>query len=155
MYPALDIGDIVMAVEKDPGAIKVGIKNGDILILKGPRYFYENGVDPIIWNDLPPDFPIIHRAINRKKIGACWYFQTKGDNNWAPDGSFQLKKKEARCLSIIYDSKKPIFIPETEILGVVIKKIPYYGEKRLECKSEKFLINIQKYKKIEVNVYMD
>lgn len=153
MYPTLNIGDIVVIKEKDPEEIVAGEKYGDILILKGPRYFYENGVDPIIWNNLPHDFPIIHRVINKIKIGELWYFQTKGDNSWMPDGCFQLKNKNKKYAILEYKYKKDLYVPETEILGVVIKKIPVKGKTYQEEKLADFLLDIKNYKKIEVKVY--
>ncbi len=153
MYPTLNVGDIVVVKEKNPEDIIAGEKDGDILILKGPRYFYDNGVDPIMWNNLPPDFPIIHRAIDKKKIGENWYFQTKGDNSWMPDGCLQLKNKNKNYAVLEYKNEKDLFIPETELIGVMIKRIPFKGKKKLEEKSNEYQLNIKEYRKIEIKVY--
>lgn len=127
MAPALNVGDIVIRGDKDASDIKVGEKNGDILILKGPQFFYENGFDPIFWNYLEENTPIIHRAIDKKKIGDTWYFLTKGDNNLVPDGAYRFLVKKDNYVLIEYDHSKLIYIPETEILGVVIISVPFIG----------------------------
>ncbi len=127
MEPTLNIGDLVILGEKSPEEINIGEKEGDILILKGPQYFYEKGFNPIFWNNLNNNTPIIHRAIDKKKIGENWYFLTKGDNNLLYDGSLKLLNYSEDYILIEYNSSKLIYISETEILGVVIFKIPFIG----------------------------
>jgi len=127
MVPTLNVGDLVISGNKIPEDIRVGEKDGDIVILRGPQYFYENGFDPIFWNYLENNTPIIHRAIDRKKVGNQWYFLTKGDNNKFPDGSSKFLIKSHDYLLIEYDNLKAIYVPETEIIGVVIFRIPYIG----------------------------
>lgn len=129
MEPTLNVGDLVIRGDKDPEDIKVGEEDGDILILRGPDYFYEKGFDPIFWGNLEEGTPIIHRAIDKKKIGDKWYFKTKGDNNLVADGGYRFinKTDEYDYVVIEYNSSEVIYISETEILGVVIFKIPYVG----------------------------
>jgi len=152
MSPSLNVGDIVIKGKKAPKEIKTG-EDGDILILEGPQYFYENGIDPIMWNNLPEDFPIIHRAINKMKKGDLWYFQTKGDNNWAPDGSLIIKEKTKKGFIAEFNPNKSIYIPESKVLGVVIKRIPYNGNEKLLQKSSDFFFNIKLFERMEVKVF--
>ena len=127
MSPTLNVGDIVVRGEKDAEDIKVGEKVGDILILKGPQYFYKNGFDPIFLSYLENNTPIIHRAIDKKKIGEKWYFLTKGDNNLVPDGAYKFLIKQKDYVLIEYDRSKAIYVPETEILGIVVFSVPLVG----------------------------
>ena len=129
MAPTLNVGDLVIRGNKAPEDIKVGEEDGDILILKGAEYFYEEGFDPIFWGNLDGDIPIIHRAIDKKKIGDKWYFKTKGDNNWVADGGYTFinKSDDYDYVVIEYNDSKVIYISETEILGIVIFVIPYIG----------------------------
>lgn len=127
MKPTLNVGDLVIKGNKPPQDIKVGEQNGDILILKGPRYFYEQGFDPIFWNYLDNNTPIIHRAIDKKRIGDKWFFQTKGDNNLVSDGAYKIINQSENYILIEYNCSKIIYISETEILGIVIFKIPFIG----------------------------
>lgn len=129
MAPTLNVGDLVIRGNKAPEDIKVGEEDGDILILKGAEFFYEEGFDPIFWGNLDGDIPIIHRAIDKKKIGDKWYFKTKGDNNWVADGGYTFinKSDDYDYIVIEYNDSKVIYISETEILGIVIFVIPYIG----------------------------
>ncbi len=127
MIPTLNVGDLVISGEKSGEEINVGEKDGDILILKGPEYYYKQGFDPIFWNYLENDTPIIHRAIDKKKIDHTWYFLTKGDNNLLPDGSFVILNKTDEYILIESNSSKAIYISETELLGIVVFKIPFVG----------------------------
>ncbi|MFX0071734.1 MAG: signal peptidase I [Candidatus Hermodarchaeota archaeon] len=129
MSPTLNVGDLVIRGDIKPEDIKVGEEDGDILILKGPNYFYDKGFDPIFWSNLEEDTPIIHRAIDKKKIGDKWYFKTKGDNNLVADGGYKFvnKSDEYDYVVIEYNSSEVIYISETEILGIVILKVPYVG----------------------------
>lgn len=129
MAPTLNVGDIVIRGDKDADDIKADEEDGDIVILRGATYFYENGFDPIFWGNLDGDIPIIHRAIDKKKIDGKWYFKTKGDNNMVADGgyTFKNKSKDYDYIVIEYNDSEVIYICETEVLGVVIFTIPYLG----------------------------
>lgn len=129
MEPTLKVGDLIIRGDKDPEDINVGEEDGDILILRGPDYYYDKGFDPIFWGNLEEGTPIIHRAIDKKKIGGKWYFKTKGDNNLVADGGYKFinKTDEYDYVVIVYNSSDVIYISETEILGIVIFKIPYVG----------------------------
>ncbi len=127
MVPTLNVGDVVIRGYKNPKDIKVGERDGDILIIKGPEYFYQHGYDPIFWNYLDNNTTIIHRAIDKIKINDTWYFMTKGDNNLVPDGSLKFINNSDNYFLIEYNRSNVIFIPESEILGVVIYVIPYIG----------------------------
>lgn len=129
MAPTLNVGDFVVRGDKDAEDIKADEEDGDIVILRGATYFYENGFDPIFWGNLDGDIPIIHRAIDKKKIDGKWYFKTKGDNNMVADGgyTFKNKSKDYDYIVIEYNDSEVIYICETEVLGIVIFVIPYLG----------------------------
>ncbi len=156
MCPALNVGDVVVRGHKPPEEINVGEQDGDILILKGPQYFYEQGVDPIMWNFLEKGTPIIHRAIAKKKIGKTWYFKTKGDNSWAPDGSFRVLEKNHEYILTEYNKENEIFIPEQEVLGIVVKKIPLIDVKpQLSVANSEFILNPDWLERMEVKIFVN
>ncbi len=156
MCPALNVGDVVVRGHKSPGKINVGEQDGDILILKGPQYFYEQGVDPIMWNYLEKGTPIIHRAIAKKKIGKTWYFKTKGDNSWAPDGSFRVIEKTNEYILTEYNKLNEIYVPEKEVLGVVVKKIPLFEiNPQISVANSEFLLNLDWLERMEVKIYVN
>lgn len=129
MEPTLNVGDLVIRGDKEPEDIEVGEEDGDILILRGPDYFYDKGFDPIFWGNLEEGTPIIHRALDKKKIGDKWYFKTKGDNSLVADGGYRFinKTDEYDYVVVEYNDSDVIYISETEVLGVVIFKISYVG----------------------------
>ncbi len=127
MYPTLKKGDLVIKINKSSEKIIAHESEGDILIIKGPQYYYEQGIDPFFFNYLANDTPIIHRAVDKKKIGEIWYFLTKGDNNLIPDGAMRFIIKKNGYYLVECDFENAIYIPETEILGVVGHVIPYIG----------------------------
>ncbi|MBD3352525.1 MAG: hypothetical protein GF364_13635 [Candidatus Lokiarchaeota archaeon] len=128
MSPTINIGDVVYYTHIENDIDDSGIEIGDIIVIKGPQYFYENGLDPYIWSYINNGTPIIHRAINKhyNEVEEEWYFETKGDNNEFSDG----------CLRGIFDDgygtfdlnfSNPILVPETEIIGIVHYIIPWLG----------------------------
>ena len=127
MSPTINVGDIVVMGNKNPDEIKVSERNGDILVIKGPQYYYDEGFDPLFWNNLSKDTPIIHRAIDKKKIDDKWYFLTKGDNNLVADGGYKFVNFSEDYILIEYNKSEAIYLCETEILGVVIYVIPFIG----------------------------
>jgi signal peptidase I len=128
MNPTLKIGDTITYKEKNPRDIKANPISGDILVLKGPQYFYLKGLNPIFWSFTQLNTKIIHRAIAKKWEGNCWYFLTKGDNNYFPDGSYKTKNISlSHCKVDITVDPHGIYIPQTEVLGVVNFRIPYIG----------------------------
>ncbi|MFX1277437.1 MAG: signal peptidase I [Promethearchaeota archaeon] len=154
MYPTLNIGDIVILGKKAPKDIKTGENNGDILILKGPQYFYNHGIDRMMLNDLSNDIPIIHRAVDKKKKDNTWYFKTKGDNSWIPDGSFIIKEKTNDYILAEYDSAKTLYVPESEVLGVVLRIIPSTNDNFQLRSSSKSLLDINMFEKLEIKAYL-
>ncbi|TFF98842.1 MAG: signal peptidase I [Promethearchaeota archaeon] len=127
MRPTLNIGDLVLKTYKNPNEIHAGEENGDILVLKGPQYFYQKGFDPLFWNNLPNNTLIIHRAIAKKTINNTWYFLTKGDNSLFPDGAYNLINNSENYKLIEINNSEGIYVPETEILGIVAFKVPIVG----------------------------
>lgn len=88
MVPTLNVGDIVFVKGVDAETITVGT----IIIFRSP-----NG-----------EIDIIHRVIGITKVGDKLYFQTKGDNNAAPDPWHPG-------------------VPEQNVKGVLAGRIPYVG----------------------------
>jgi signal peptidase I len=127
MKPTLNIGDLIIKQDKDPIDIRAHEKYGDILVLKGPQYFYSKGFNPLFWNNLPINTIIVHRAIDKKIINNTYYFLTKGDNNLFPDGAYKILNTSKNNILVEINISKGIYIPQTEILGVVAFKIPFIG----------------------------
>jgi len=156
MCPTLNIGDVVVCGHKNPEEIRVGEQDGDILVLKGPQYFYEHGVDPLMWNYLKKDTPIIHRAIDKKKVGDKWYFKTKGDNSWAPDGVFRVLEKTDEFILTEYNQSNVIYVPESEVLGVVVKKIPLIvANPQISVANTEFMLNLDWLERMEVKIFIN
>jgi len=88
MVPTLQVGDIVIVKGVDPETITVGT----IIIFQSPS----GSID------------IIHRVIGITKERGTLYFQTKGDNNGAPDPWSPG-------------------VPEQNVKGVLVARIPYVG----------------------------
>ncbi len=127
MKPTLNIGDLIIKNDKDPNKIIANEKYGDILVLKGPQYFYLKGFNPIFWDNLPINTIIVHRAIDKKLINNTWYFLTKGDNNLFPDGAYRILNISVNNILVEINTSQGIYIPQSEILGVVAFKIPFIG----------------------------
>jgi signal peptidase I len=128
MKPALSYGDVVYAAEKDPSEIKADEEDGDIVVIKGPQYYYEQGFDPIFWNHIENNTRIIHRVVDKKLVNGTWYISTKGDNSmWPVDGIFQTLNKTEDYFLFEYNSSNLIYITEEAIIGVILFKIPFLG----------------------------
>ena len=99
----------------------------DIVIIKSPKYFYEQGFDPIFWDFYPNESYIIHRVIEKKKLNNTWYFMTQGDRSpWKPDGNFKTIEKIGNYdyFKFELNETNQVFIPQEAIIGVIIYKIP-------------------------------
>jgi len=106
----------VVVVES--GSMEPVISRGDLLIVKGvPAIDIRNGTvedmdgDIIVFNaqgvwSNPPAEPIVHRVVDKKFEDGIWQFKTKGDANPIVDEGW---------------------VPEGNILGVVVFKIPWIG----------------------------
>jgi len=154
MYPTLKVGDIVVLGKKSPENIKVGTNNGDILILKGPQYFYKKGIDKILFGNLPANIPIIHRAIEKKRKNGIWFYKTKGDNNWFPDGSLIITEKTKDYISGEYSYINTIYVPESEVLGIVLKIIPKNYEDFQPNTKLISVLDIEMFEKMKIKAYL-
>ncbi|WP_455285828.1 signal peptidase I [[Eubacterium] cellulosolvens] len=112
-YGGMAVARIVMETESPimvvPSTSMVPTLNvGDIVIVKG--------VDPntitvgtvIIFRSPGGAIDIIHRVVGIVKVGDTLYFQTKGDHNASPDPWSPG-------------------VPETNVKGVLVARIPYIG----------------------------
>jgi len=90
---------------------KNGFNKGDIIVLTGRPPEKIKAGDVIVFRNKRPD-PIIHRVINKSEEDGIYYFQTKGDHN------------SASVKSLLLDETK---IPEDEIIGKAVFRIPYLG----------------------------
>jgi signal peptidase len=112
-YGGMAVARIVMKTESPimvvPSTSMVPTLNvGDIVIVRG--------VDPntitvgtiIIFRSPSGSIDIIHRVIGIVKVGNTLYFQTKGDHNVSPDPWSPG-------------------VPENNVKGVLVTKIPYIG----------------------------
>jgi len=129
MYPNLNIGDLIYVEKKNSSNIKVGFNEGDILVILGPDYYYENGLNPIFFNNLLNNTPIIHRVVGKIQKNEKYYFLLKGDNNLLVDGAYKLinSSEDYSYFFIEYNKSDAIYVSEDEVLGVFIFKIPYIG----------------------------
>lgn len=128
MEPNLYHGDLVIVMDKEPADIQAGNQDGDIVVIKGPEYYTDQGAEPDFWST-PNNTKIIHRVIDKKLINGTWYFLTKGDNNAMIDGSIRTIVKSEDYSIFEYNESNGVYITEDAILGVVISdfKIPFIG----------------------------
>lgn len=106
----------VVVVES--GSMETVISRGDLLIVRGiPASDIRNGSvedmdgDIIVFNaqgvwSNPPAEPIVHRVVDKKFEDGIWQFRTKGDANLVVDEGW---------------------VPEDNVIGVVVFKIPWIG----------------------------
>ena len=129
MYPTLKIGDLIYAAERNPANIKANEKDGDILVIRGPNYYYENELNPIFLHNLENNTPIIHRAIDKRVEDNKYYFLMKGDNNLLVDGGYKLLNysENGDFFLVEYNEASAIYVSEDELLGVVQYIIPFIG----------------------------
>jgi signal peptidase I len=128
MEPTLFKGDLVFTSNKKPGDIKTGFYDGDIVIIDGPKPYYEQGFDPLFWFGIPNNTHFCHRVVDKKEINGTWYFLTRGDNSiWLYDGKFHTLNKTENYLLFEFNSSNLIYISEQYILGVVSFKLPFIG----------------------------
>ena len=102
----------------ESGSMEPVIYRGDLLIVRGiPASEIRNGTEEDKDGDIivfdahgvwlnPPAEPIVHRVINKTFEDGIWKFRTKGDANTLPDYGW---------------------VPEDNIYGVVVFKIPWLG----------------------------
>ena len=94
MRPTLQVGDLIL-VQGGLNASKITAApkpEGDILVFR-------------MSNKL-----IVHRAIDKENRNGTWYFQTKGDNNSAPD-----------------QTNPDQWLPEKNVVGKVVGQAPWLG----------------------------
>ncbi len=129
MYPNLNIGDLIYVEKKNSSNIKVGSIEGDILVIQGPDYYYENGLNPFFFNNLLNNTPIIHRVVGKIQKNEKYYFLMKGDNNLLVDGAYKIinSSEDYSYFFIEYNKSDAIYVSEDVVLGVYIFKIPYIG----------------------------
>lgn len=98
MEPNIHKGDLLFVAGKDAGEIRSGTAED---LTGDVIVFNAQG----LWTGAPQE-PIVHRVIGKVLDGDTWKFTTKGDANYFPD---------------------PAEVPESNIIGVVIGRIPYIG----------------------------
>lgn len=88
------------------------LQHGDLLLVKGVNA-REIKAEPapegdiiVFYRPVPPQDPIVHRAIDKRLENGIWYFKTKGDNNPGPDGWE---------------------VPEDYVIGKVVGRVPLLG----------------------------
>lgn len=123
MIPTFYKDDILIRENIDPEMILIN----DIVIIDGPKYYYEQGFDPIFWNFYPNNSYLIHRIVEKKKINNTWLFMTQGDQSqWKPDGIFKtiVKIGNYNYFKFELNETNKIFIPQEAIIGVILFKMP-------------------------------
>lgn len=91
------------------GSMEPTIRIGDIIVVRGVNVEELKVGDIIVFNPPEPYYngvPWVHRIISVQKVGGEIYIKTKGDANLYPD---------------------PFTITKSNIIGVVMFKIPYIG----------------------------
>lgn len=124
MQPFLFYNDLIITEKKHASEIQIG----DIIVIRGPDYFYSEGFDPIFWNYYPNGSYIIHHVLDRKIINDSLFFMTgiMGNEEYI-DGMFLIINKSVNYLLIEYNRSNVIYIPQTEILGVMVIRISFIG----------------------------
>ena len=126
MAPSFYKDDILIRENVAPAEISVK----DVVIIRSPKYYYEQGFDPIFWNFYPNNSYLIHRIVEKRKINDTWFFVTQGDQSqWRPDGIFKTITKIGNYNYFKFELNKTnrVLIPEEAILGVIEVKIPLVG----------------------------
>lgn len=96
-------GDVIIVYGRPAKLIEVG----DVVLFKGQdKVLLENGEEESLF--FLNYGPIIHRVVEKSYENETYYFTTKGDNNPA------IMQKEVN-------------IPQDDILGVAVLRIPYLG----------------------------
>jgi signal peptidase I len=109
------------------------LKNGDLLIIEGgitgeSVYAHLGNGDIIVFHD-PRDYngtPIVHRAIDKYKVGDTWYIVTKGDNNGLSLNDYNGADDWFWYFPTGGNYSKA-GVPESYIVGKVVFWIPYLG----------------------------
>ena len=126
MNPKFYKDDLLIRKNVDPVKILVN----DVVIISSPKYYYEQGFDPIFWNFYPNSSYLIHRIVEKRKINDTWFFVTQGDQSqWRPDGIFKTIIKIGNYNYFKFELNKTnrVLIPQEAILGVVEVRIPLVG----------------------------
>jgi hypothetical protein len=103
----LSVGDIVIVQGVNPKDLNTNYPNSDIIIFHSP-----------IDGEL-----IVHRIISEKTVNGVMYFQTKGDGN---GGSNSWPQTPTQGLDP-WDYNNPPGVPQQDIVGKVIMRIPWFG----------------------------
>jgi hypothetical protein len=124
MEPYLSYNDFLLIEEKPASQIQVG----EICVIRSPKYFYSHGFDPLWWNSFPNSSHLVHRILDKKNINGTIFFMTGGDKSPIPiDGMLYTLKKSDNYILIEFNRSNIIYIPETEILGIVSSSFPFIG----------------------------
>ena len=126
MNPKFYKDDLLIRKNVDPVKILVN----DVVIISSPKYYYEQGFDPIFWNFYPNSSYLIHRIVEKRKINDTWFFVTQGDQSqWRPDGIFKtiIKIDDYSYFKFELNKTNRVLIPQEAILGVVEVRIPLVG----------------------------
>src|SRR5271157_1226520 len=130
MEPTLNIGDLVFVNKINASRIVASETNGDIVVIKGPQYYFDHQY-PKQFLNVENNTPIIHRVVEKywNPNDSLWYFVTKGDANSVVDGALSLlnSSEDGNFFIVGYNSSNAIRIPETEIIGKVYFAIPFVG----------------------------
>ncbi|MEJ2296619.1 MAG: hypothetical protein P8Y23_17870, partial [Candidatus Lokiarchaeota archaeon] len=124
MQPFLFYNDLIITEKKYASEIQIG----DIVVIRGPDYFYSEGFDPIFWNYYPNGSYIVHHVLDRKYINGTMFFMTgiMGNEEYI-DGMFLILNKSENYLLIEFNRSNVIYLPQSEILGVMVLRIPLIG----------------------------
>lgn len=105
----LHIGDVIIIQGVNAEDLNANYPDSDIIVYQDPR------------SPADPEAKIVHRIVAKQEIDGKLYFQTKGDGNG-------LHKWPDAISSSDYDGwNLPDGVPEDQIYGKVIMRIPWIG----------------------------
>lgn len=119
MVPTLNVGDIIavrgVSNASEIKAGKIGENpEGDIIV-----FYHPTNVRRVYWF-FKERALIVHRAVDKAYVDGVWRFQTWGDNNQGPDQGSDPRS----------------WVAETEVVGKVVGRMPWFGHVSLFMQSD-------------------
>ena len=102
----LSIGDIIIVQGVNPKDLNTNYPNSDIIVFHSP---------------FDPSELIVHRIISTEVVDGTTYYQTKGDGNGNPWPQTPQSGLDP------WDSNNPPGVPQSDIVGRVVMRIPWFG----------------------------
>ncbi|MDR1993890.1 MAG: hypothetical protein LBQ98_10460 [Nitrososphaerota archaeon] len=107
----LHVGDIIIIQGVDPKDINANYPNSDIIV-------YQNPINP-------SDTPIVHRVVTSYEENGILYFQTKGDGNPTVKWPNPITEQDYDSNILWHNGGQGV--PEDQVIGRVVMRIPWFG----------------------------